>query len=147
MDHCSSPEGRYRHAWHLSVLVRCHTATSPAIQLGFVVLSQFLHVMPGILRVRVGAPPPTCMAGSEAGFHAEVGVNAGEAFPHIHECLWDVLRTMVSLWFMLKPPALRCVLTLRLGAGFGARTRVSLWLKLKPPALIRVLTFRPVAGR
>src|SRR4029453_597892 len=148
MDYCSSPEARYRHAWHLAVLVRCHATTSSAIQLGFVVLSQFLHVMPGILEGRVGAPPPICMGGAEAGFHAEVWVNTGEAFPHIHERLRDVLRTRVSLWLRrYKPPALMRVLTLRPVAGFGARPRVSLWLRrFKPPALRFVLTLRLGAG-
>ena len=51
------------------------------------------------------------MAGAEVGFHAEVWVKACEAFPHIHERLRDVLRTRVSLWLKLKPPALIRVFT------------------------------------
>src|SRR5262249_8542703 len=57
-----------------------------------------------------------------------------------------VARTSVSLWFTLMPPALTCVLTVRLGAGRGTRTSVSLWLLNTPPALTCVLTFRAGAG-
>src|SRR5215831_21332878 len=67
---------------------------------------------------RQGWSPSSDLYGrGEAGFHAEVWVNAGEAFPHIHERFRDVLRTRVSLWFRAIAPALRCVLTLRSGAG------------------------------
>src|SRR5262249_5828066 len=51
-----------------------------------------------------------------------------------------VARTSVSLWFTLMPPALTCVLTVRLGAGPVARTRVSLWLLAMRPTLTRGFT-------
>src|SRR5262249_13812433 len=74
----------------------------------------------------VRAPRPSCVAGAAAGLHALRRKGKRLEAPYTRKRWRGVARTSVSLWLVVRAPALTPVLTVRLGAGPLSRTSVSL---------------------